>query len=244
MLSHRISIYAERPKSVRKFDHSPLAFMRRGRFSVGLSTMKREISPVYLALVLVLSCVIFRLFSSHFPEVIPNVSPLMAIAFVGAMYLPVRWGWLIGPATLFFTDLAFVRVNYLTDGSGSMFSWFSLLSFAIYALVGGLGILIARNKTLTKIVAGSLLASLTFYLAANTFSWWHDIAIRMPGAYPSTLAGWWQANTAGLPGYPPTWLFLRNAMAGDLFFSLLLLLILDRGFLLGQAPAKTTARLA
>jgi hypothetical protein len=206
--------------------------------------MKREISPVYLALVLVLGCVSFRLLTSHFPEFIPNVSPLMAIAFVGAMYLPGRWGWLVGPATLFFTDLAFVRVNYLTDGTSSMFSWFSLLSFGFYALVGGFGILIARHKSLGKIIGGSLLCSLSFYLASNTFSWWHDIAIQMPNAYAPTFAGWWQANTIGVPGYPPTWLFLRNAMAGDLFFTLLLLLILDRGFLFGHVPAKTSTRLA
>jgi len=47
-----------------------------------------------------------------------------------------------------------------------------------------------------------------------------------------------------LPGYPATWTFLRNGMAGDLFFTLLLLLILDRAFLLGQAPARTAPRAA
>jgi hypothetical protein len=33
-------------------------------------------------------------------------------------------------------------------------------------------------------------------------------------------------------------------MAGDLFFAFLLLLVLDRGFLLGKALAKTTPRTA
>jgi len=206
--------------------------------------MKREFSPGYLALTLVLGCVTFRLLSSHFPEFIPNISPLMAIAYVGAMYLPRRWGWLVGPSTLVLTDLAFLEVNYRTDGSGSMFSWWTVISLGIYAAAGGLGLLISRRKSLAKIISGSLGCSLVFYVAANTFSWWHDVVVHMNPGYSATLAGWWQANAFGLPGYTPTWLFLRNGMAGDLFFTLLLLLVLDRGFLLGRVPARTTARMA
>jgi hypothetical protein len=211
---------------------------------VRLSFMKREISPFYLALILVLGCVTLRLLNNKFPEIIPNVSPLMAIAYVGAMYFPRRWGWLVGPLTLVLTDLAFLQVNYRTDGSGSMFSWWTVISLGIYAAAGGLGILIARRKSLTKIVGGSLACSLLFYVAANTFSWWHNVVVQMTPGYPATLAGWWQANTVGLAGYAPTWTFLRNGMAGDLFFVFLLLFVLDRGLLFGKAPVKATARMA
>ena len=204
--------------------------------------MKREFSPYYTALILILACVILRLLNNKFPEIIPNISPLLALAYVGAMYLPRRWGWLVGPAALILTDLAFLRINYLTEGY--MFSWFSLFSLVFYAAAGGLGILIARHKSLAKIISGSLVCSLLFYVAANTFAWWHDGVIALNPGYPQTLAGWWQANTVGLPGYEPTWLFLRNGMAGDLFFVFVLLFVLDRGFLLGQAPARTTARTA
>jgi hypothetical protein len=207
--------------------------------------MKREFSPVHLALILILGCICFRLLSSLFPTVIPNVSPLMAIAFVGAMYLPGRWGWLVGPVALLLTDIAFLRVNYLTDGSGSMFSWLTLVFLVIYAAAGGLGLFIARRKTLTRIIGGSLACSLLFYIVTNTFSWWHDIAIGMPG-YSASFAGWVQANTVGLPGYMPTWTFLRNGMAGDLFFVFVLLLFLDRAFLFSHAPtrAKTVSHAA
>jgi hypothetical protein len=206
--------------------------------------MKREISPVYLALILILGCVAFRLLNNMYPEVVPNISPLMAMAYVGAMYLPRRWGWLVGPVALLLTDLAFVEVNYQTDGSGSMFSWWTAISFMIYAAAGGLGILISRRKSLAKIISGSLACSLVFYVTANTFSWWHDVAIDLTNGYPATAAGWWQANTVGLAGYTPTWVFLRNGLAGDLFFVLVLLLVLDRGFLFGQMPAKAEARSA
>jgi hypothetical protein len=206
--------------------------------------MKREFSPAYLALILIAGCVTFRLLSSHFPEFIPNISPLMAIAFVGAMYLPHRWGWLVGPAALIVTEVAFLDINYRTDGSGSMFSWWTVISLGLYALVGGLGIIISRRKSLPKIIGGSLVSSLVFYVAANTFSWWHDIVVKLAVTYPATWGGWWQANTVGIPGYVPTYIFLRNGMAGDLFFVLLLLLILDRGFLLGQVSARPAPRMA
>lgn len=204
--------------------------------------MKREFSPFHLALILVLGCIILRMLNSYLPELFPNVSPLMAIAFVGAMYLPARWGWLVGPVALIITDLAFLQINYRTDGSGSMFSTWTLLSVFIYAAAGGLGILISRHKTLTRIICGSLACSLLFYVGSNTFSWYHDLVIGMTPGYPATLAGWWQANTIGLPGYVPTWTFLRNGMAGDLFFTFVLLFFLDRSLLFGQAPARTVSR--
>ena len=168
----------------------------------------------------------------------------MAIAFVGAMYLPARWGWLVGPVALVITDLAFLRVNYLTDGSGSMFSLWTLASLGIYAAAGGLGVLLSHHKSLGKVIIGSLGCSLLFYVVANTFSWVHNISIQMTPGYAGTLAGWWQANTVGLPGYVPTWLFLRNAMVGDLFFAMVLLLILDRHFLFGRVSDRSTASVA
>jgi len=206
--------------------------------------MKREFSPGYLALVLILGCVTFRLLSSHFPSFIPNISPLMAIAFVGAMYLPARWGWLVGPSTLVLTDIAFVELNH--QAGSPMFSWWTIISLVIYAGAGGLGILISQHKSIAKIIGGSLSLSLLFYVVGNTFAWAGGAATAANPGYPMTFAGWVQANTVGLASYSdtPTWMFLRNAMAGDLFFVFLLLLVLDRGFLFGQAPAKTEARLA
>jgi hypothetical protein len=204
--------------------------------------MKREFSPIYLALVLVLGCITFRLLSSLYPHLIPNISPLLAMSFVAAMVLPARWGWLVGPSTLLVTELAFVELN---QRAGSpMFSWWLVISLAFYAAAGGLGLLIAQRKTLAKIIGGSLSLSFLFYVVANTFAWAGGAATATNPGYPQTFAGWWQANTVGLPGWEPTWHFLRNGMAGDLLFVLVLLLILDRAFLLGQAPAKSEARLA
>jgi len=206
--------------------------------------MKRPFSPLFSAAWLILGSIVFRLLSSLFPEAVPNISPLMAVAFVGAIYLPLRWGWLVGSVSLLVTDLAFLPLNYRTDGS--MFSAWTLVSLAVYALAGVMGLMVARRPSLGKIAAGSVACSLLFYFAANTFSWWHNLAAPLPGmpVYASSFAGWWQANTTGLPGYVPTWTFLRNAVAGDLLFAFVLVFAFDRGLLWGRAAAISAARAA
>jgi hypothetical protein len=211
--------------------------------------MKREFPPVSTALVLLLVCVVLRLIGNHFAEALPNVSPLMALAYVGAMYLPRKWGWLLGPVALLLTDLAFLEINYKTDGSGALFSAWTVIAFlfgaALYAGVSVFGLWIARHKSLVKILGGSVACSLMFYVAMNTYSWLFDnFVVHLPGGYAATLAGWWQANTTGLPGYDPAWMFLRNGIAGDLFFALVLLLVLDRALLFGHSSAKSAPRMA
>ena len=156
------------------------------------------------------------------------------------MYLPRAWGWLIGPAAMFITEIAFLPVNYRVEGS--MFSAWTLGSMFFYALVGCLGILIARNKSLGKIAAGSIACSVIFYLAANTCAWWGNSNPAIMPSYAPNLAGWWQANTVGLPGWNPTWTFLRNGVLGDLFFAFVLLLPNSgsRISLFFQVPAART----
>lgn len=64
-------------------------------------------------------------------------------------------------------------------------------------------------------------------MLANTLSWWAGSGGSTLYVYPQNFAGWIQANTTGWPGYVPTWVFLRNALAGDLIFTAVLLMIFD-----------------
>lgn len=211
--------------------------------------MKREISPVQTAAVLLFLCVVLRLIGNHFAEAMPNISPLMALAYVGAMYFPRKWGWLVGPVALLLTDAAFLEINQKTDGSGQLFSTWTVIAFVfgavLYSAASCFGLWIARRKSLGKILGGSVVCSLAFYVATNTYSWFFDsFIVHLSGGYAPTLAGWWQSNTTGLPGYDPAWLFLRNGIAGDLFFTLLMLLVLDRALLFGHSSAKAAPRMA
>ena len=211
--------------------------------------MKRDFYPWQMALLLLLVAVVLRLVGNHFVEALPSVSPLMALAFVGAMYFPRVWGWLIAPVALLATDVAFLGINQRTDGSGQLFTVWTVVAFvffaAVYAGASAFGVWIARHKSLPKILAGSVVCSVVFYVAANTYAWFYDaFVVHLAGGYAPTLAGWLQSNTTGLPGYEPSWLFLRNGIAGDLFFGLVLLLVLDRALLLGPSSEKAAPRMA
>ncbi len=202
--------------------------------------MKRELSSIQLALALILGCVAFRLLSSLFPDYIPNISPLMALAFIGAMYLPRQWGWLVGLAAFVITDLAFIPTNYKVGAN--LLSWWTLISLGFYLVAGVVGLLISQRKSLAKVLTGSVLLSTLFYVAGNTFTWAGNVLSHSTPAYPTGVAGWWQANTVGLAGYVPTWLFLRNGIVGDLFFVAVLLLVLDRALLFGHASERPAIR--
>jgi hypothetical protein len=212
--------------------------------------MKRDFFPVQTAFALLVVCVLVRLIGNHFAEAMPNLSPLMALAYVGAMYFPRKWGWLLGPLALLLTDLAFLGINAKTDGSGQLFTVWTVIGFvffaAVYTAASAFGSWIAQRKALVEILGGSVVCSVVFYVAANTYSWFYDsFIVHLPGGYAPTLGGWWQANTTGLPQYvDPAWVFLRNGIAGDLFFTLLLLLVLDRALLFGQSPAKAAPWMA
>ena len=68
-------------------------------------------------------------------------------------------------------------------------------------------------------------SSIFFYLITNTISWYFDapIPLSIP-LYPKTFSGWLQALTVGHPGFPPTYLFLRNTLISDLLFTSLFLI--------------------
>jgi len=139
-----------------------------------------------------------------------NFSPLAAIALCGAIYLPRRLAIALPLVALFVSDL-FLNAHYGT----------ALLSLDIlprYLALGGcvgLGLLVRRRPELPRILGASVAGSLLFYVITNTGSW-----LAEP-AYAKTAAGWWQALTSGLPGYPPTLTFFRNSLLSDLFFTAL-----------------------
>lgn len=172
-----------------------------------------------LALSLLLLTVAYRLGASHFPA-LGNTAPLMAIAFAGTLLIAraglsggaARWlPWL--PALLLVaSDLA---LGWWHGGGGV--GSYTLFSALFYAAASWSALALARSgrgptsrsQLWPRLWCGTLLWSVGFYLAANTLSW-----LSSP-AYAKTLLGWWQSQTLGLPGYPPSWTFLRNAILAD-----------------------------
>ena len=76
-----------------------------------------------------------------------------------------------------------------------------------------LGRWVAVRSSWDRWLGGALAASLIFYLVTNSFSWWTNVG------YDKSPVGWWQALTVGMPGFSPTWTFLRASVISDLLFT-------------------------
>jgi hypothetical protein len=140
-----------------------------------------------------------------------NFAPLAAIALCGAIYFPRKYKFTVPFVALLLSDIV-LNLYYHA-------SWDVLIvcRYAAFALVGCLGFAIRNRATLKTIIPASLAGSTLFYVITNVFSWLTD-----PG-YAKTSAGLIQALTVGLPAYgaTPTWMFFRNSLFSDLFFTLL-----------------------
>ena len=95
------------------------------------------------------------------------------------------------------------------------FTFDILPRYVALALISGLGFALRGRANVLRLLAASVAGSLLFFVITNTGSWLSD-----PG-YAKTAAGWLQAMTTGLPGYPSTWWFYRYTLFGDLFYTLL-----------------------
>jgi hypothetical protein len=153
---------------------------------------------------LLLVTVVYRVVASHL-DFIGNTAPHMAIAFGGALLLGARFWW-IPVALLIVSDL----ILGVWHGSGGI-GRYTLMSAVFYLGVAWIAGRAARTgKVWPMMWCGTLLCSILFYAFANTFSW------MVFAGYEKSLAGWWQAQTTGVPGInPPAWMFLRNALMAD-----------------------------
>jgi Family of unknown function (DUF6580) len=97
----------------------------------------------------------------------------------------------------------------------SVISMRMIPEYLALGLSAAMGLWLRKNPRLGLMLGASVLGSIAFYLITNTGDW------LMEPRYAKTGAGWLQALTTGLPGYPSTLLFFRNTAASDLLFTLL-----------------------
>ena len=146
------------------------------------------------------------------PEWLPNFSPMAALCLCGAAFLPRRLAIAVPLVALLGTDLV-LNAHY----GFPLFTVDFLGTVVAFAAVTALGWQLRKNPRPGVILPAVLGGSLFFYIATNTASWLYE-----PG-YAKSAAGWLQALTTGLPGYAPTWTFLRNSLVSDLLFAALFL---------------------
>jgi len=184
-----------------------------------------------LAIALLFSGVFFRVIRSDLdPGMLPNFSPLMAASICGALFLSGWSGLLIPLAALLISDSLLNLQQGISPVSVQMF-W----SLPCYLFAVGLGWKLRdRKASLPFVLCATFVASVFFYLVTNTGSW---LGLA---AYPQNLAGWVQALTVGLPGYPPTWVFFRNSVISDLLFASLFV-CLERSLVSGAVKLPVEA---
>ena len=183
-----------------------------------------EAGVVALVAVCILLLAGFRVLRAGFLPELPNFSPVAAVAFCGGLFLPGVLAWIVPISVLFVSDLALAMlIGYPAFSSAQFVSWTCILA------VVGIGRLLSKASFSTPRFFSALIGSgLFFYLVTNTAAW-----IGNP-SYPRGLGGLWMSLTTGLPGFPPSWMFYRNALVSDLVFGVLLLSV--------WALARRTAR--
>ena len=138
-----------------------------------------------------------------------NFSAAHALLFCAAFWLPGWLGWVLPMATIIVTDLllnSFVYNEPLLLQS-SIPIWITLGIFVVLAKW------LAKRRSYSRVFLGTFMGTLLFYLVSNTMSWFGN------PAYVKSFAGWIQALTVGLPGFPPTWFFGLKSLLGTSLFT-------------------------
>lgn len=153
------------------------------------------------------------------PAWFPNFSPMAALCFCGAAFLPRRWAIMLPFTALLGTDFILNwHYNQMNPGHEYPFLSIELLGKTIaFVCIAAFGWNL-RGQTSAKVLLPAAIGSSGFfYLISNTASW-----LTEPG-YAGTIGGWAQALTTGLPQFQPTWTFYRNMFVADILFTLLFL---------------------
>jgi hypothetical protein len=160
-----------------------------------------------------------------------NFAPLAAIALCGAAFFPKGFKFTVPLIALFLSDAI---LNYYY--SAPLFTPLMLCRYLALGLVAWIGMSLRNRVSLKALLPATVVGSVLFYAITNTFAWLSD-----PG-YAKTLAGLIQALTIGLPQYSstPSWMFFRNSLLSDLFFTLLFVTCMNFGRNLERSRARTT----
>lgn len=160
---------------------------------------------ILLSLIIVLVA-FFRLLPYLFgANFLFNFSPIGAMALFGAAYFSRRqMAFAVPLAALWVSNLIIdnVFLSQYYEGFSLFSNWQVYLAFGLIVL---LGMALFKKVTPLRALAGSLSASVIFFIVSNFFVW-------MQGTmYPMTAEGLMACYVAAIP-------FFWNTLAGDLFF--------------------------
>ncbi len=129
-------------------------------------------------------------------KILPNFTPVAAIALAAGVYLGKKWALILPLAGLFISDI-FI----------GFYEWKLMLAvYGSFLLIGFIGWWLKKNKSAVNIVSASFLASLLFFITTNFAVW--------------IFAPWYAKSTAGLLYcFELALPFFRYTLMGDIFFT-------------------------
>jgi hypothetical protein len=153
--------------------------------------LRDNFSKIIISLILILIGATFRLLPHPW-----NFTPVAAVALFSGAYLGKKYAFFVPFLAMFLSDVFL-----------GFYEWKLMLAvYGSFALAGLVGLAIKRRKTPLTVLAGSLTASVLFFLITNfavwQFSFW----------YEKTLSGLFQCYLMALP-------FFRSGLLGDLFYT-------------------------
>jgi len=149
------------------------------------------IVKIIISVILVSMGVTFRLLPHPW-----NFTPIVAVALFSGVYLGKKYAFFVPLLAMFLSDIFL-----------GFYEWKLMLAvYGSFALVGFIGILIRKHKSIQTVIGGTVLASILFFLITNFAVW------QFTFWYPKTLSGLIQNYILALP-------FFRSALLGDLFYT-------------------------
>lgn len=143
--------------------------------------------------VTVVGLILFAVFSRLLPHP-PNVTPVTAIALLGAVHLDRRLALILPLAAMFLSDI-FIGLH-------SLMIWV----YASVTVIVVVGMYLRKHRGPIHLLAASLTGSVLFFVITNFGVWVSGFL-----GYPISAVGLMECYAAGLP-------FLRNMVIGDLFY--------------------------
>ena len=138
----------------------------------------------------------------------PNATPIVALAFVGSLYLGRRWSIILPLVALLLSDLLI-----------GFYDWRVMLSvYGSFALIGLISWICRKYNSFLSTGMTVIAGSLVFFLLTNTAVWFFS------PWYEKSISGLLYSYELGLP-------FLRNMLIGDMVYTVALVSLFEIGYL-------------
>mgnify|MGYP000844835349 CR=1 FL=1 len=163
--------------------------------------------PQIWILILILAVGWSRYLPLSHPEFL-NFTPVLALFLISGKFLKGHLAWL-GPVLAVIVSDLFLNPNYGLN----LLEPFMIVTLFGYFCIFLVGRSIQKSTRLLPLFVGAIGSSILFHVVTCGFAWF------MNPAYAKTIAGFWQAQFFGEPGYTPAYLFLRNLIISTALFT-------------------------